>query len=81
MKRDDSLKKYPHINLVSVVPSQGYPEFKLPAYSKWLAGVFFLDVTNSRTTIQPGDGFKLFSSPRTAGLGGWTPDASRPPIG
>ena len=42
MKRDDSLKKYPHINLVSVVPSQGYPEFKLPAYSKWLAGVFFL---------------------------------------
>ena len=29
-----------------------------------------LEVTDSRTTIQPGDGFKLFSSPRTAGLGG-----------
>jgi len=33
MKRDDSLKKYPSINPVSVVPSQGYPEFKLPAFS------------------------------------------------
>jgi hypothetical protein len=39
MKRDDSLKKYPSINPVSVVPSQGYPEFKLPAFSVWVAGV------------------------------------------
>ena len=48
--------------------------------NEWLA-FFFLEITSSRTTIQPGDGFKLFSSPRTAGLGGWTLDASRPPIG
>ena len=49
MKLDDILKKYPSISPVSVVPSQGYPEFKLPAFSVWVAGISFVTWNHSQS--------------------------------
>jgi len=39
MRLDGTLNDYASINPISVVPSQGYPEFKLPAFSVWVAGI------------------------------------------
>jgi len=53
MKRDDSLKKLPSINPVSVVPSQGYPGFKLPAFSVWVAGISLVTWNYSQSNHHP----------------------------